>query len=287
MFSILPFIGVLGLATGTIWEKFLLRTRKISFQAFHVLGFLAIVLILLPLMFFLGKVHPNAFTELNLAILVLVVIFSTLANLFAYYSIKHEKISNLEPARAMEPLFVILLSIIFSFVFGTALYDRNLHLIIPAVIAGLALVVSHVRRHHLNFNKAFLCAIAGSFFFGLELIVSRLILDFYTPLTFYFFRCTGVLILSIIFVKTRIKEFPQDKKFLIQMLAIGAIWVAYRFIIYYGYVNLGVVSTTLTIMLGPVLVYFFAWELLKEKLEWRNVIAGIIILLCVVYAGFF
>lgn len=287
MFNVLPFFGALSLAAGTIWERFLLRTRKINFQTFHILGFLAIVLILAPLMIFFWQVDSSAFTGPNLATLILVIVFSTLANLFAYYSIKHEKISNLEPARAMEPLFVILLSIVFSFMFGTALYQRSLHLIIPAIIAGLALVVSHVRKHHLDFNKAFLCAIAGSFFFGLELIVSRLILDLYNPLTFYFFRCAGVLVLSLIFLKPKIKEISKDGKFLVQMLAIGTIWVAYRFIIYYGYVNLGVVSTTLTIMLGPALIYFFAWILLKEKLEWRNVIAGIIVLACVVYATIF
>lgn len=287
MFNILPFFGALTLAGGTIWEKFLLKTRKVNVSTFHIIGFFSIVLVLLPLMFFFWRVDSDAFLGPNLAALILVIVFSTLANLFAYYSMKNEKVSNLEPARAMEPLFVILLSIVFSFFFGTALYQRNLQLIIPAIIAGLALIVSHVRRHHLNFNKAFLCAIAGSFFFGMELIISRLILNFYNPLTFYFFRCAGVFILSLIFLKPKIKEVSKDRKFLVQMLAIGAIWVAYRFIIYYGYVNLGVVSTTLTIMLGPVLIYFFAWELLKEKLEWRNVIAGLIVLACVVYVGFF
>ena len=95
MFNILPFFGALSLAAGTIWEKFLLRTRKVNFQTFHVLGFFALVLILLPLMIFFWRVDEIAFSGPNLATLILVIVFSTLANLFAYYSIKHEKISNL------------------------------------------------------------------------------------------------------------------------------------------------------------------------------------------------
>ena len=284
MFNIIPFFGALTLAAGTIWEKFLLKTRKINVPTFHVIGFLSICLILLPLMFFFWKVDTEAFSPRNLILLFLVIVFSTLANLFAYYSMKNEKISNLEPAKAMEPFFVVLLSIVFSFIFGTAMYQRDLTIVIPALIAGAVLVCSHIRKHHLNFNKAFLAAIAGSFLFGLELIISRLILDFYNPLTFYFFRCAGVLVLGLIFLKPKLNKSSKDGKFLLQMLIIGAIWVVYRFVIYYGYVNLGVVSTTLTIMLGPSLIYFFAWELLKEKLEWRNVIAGLIILACVIYS---
>jgi drug/metabolite transporter (DMT)-like permease len=67
-------------------------------------------------------------------------------------------------------------------------------------------------------------------------------------------------------------------------LVTGAIWVAYRVIIYYGYLNIGVIFTTLLIMLGPIFIYIFAKIFLKEKLNWRNVVAGIVIAASVVYA---
>ena len=67
------------------------------------------------------------------------------------------------------------------------------------------------------------------------------------------------------------------------MLIAGAIWVVYRVIIYYGYVNVGILSTTVIVMLGPIFIYIFAWKFLKEKLTWRNIIASFIILACVLY----
>ena len=68
-----------------------------------------------------------------------------------------------------------------------------------------------------------------------------------------------------------------------EIFVIGALWVVFRVIVYYGYLALGVVFTTLLIMLGPVFVYLFARVFLKEKLELRNIIAAIIIVACVLY----
>ncbi|GAH96158.1 unnamed protein product, partial [marine sediment metagenome] len=75
-----------------------------------------------------------------------------------------------------------------------------------------------------------------------------------------------------------------DKKSIWIILITGAIWAAYRIIVYYGYLNFGVIFTTLMIMLGPIFVYIFAWKFLKEKLNWRNIIAALIIIGCVIYA---
>ena len=69
-----------------------------------------------------------------------------------------------------------------------------------------------------------------------------------------------------------------------KIFGLAFIWVAFRILMYYGYLELGVIHTTLILMLGPVLIYVFAWKFLKEKLEWRNVVAGAIILGSVLYA---
>ena len=68
-----------------------------------------------------------------------------------------------------------------------------------------------------------------------------------------------------------------------EIFIIGILWVVFRVIVYYGYLILGVVFTTLLIMLGPVFVYLFARIFLKEKLEIRNIVASVIIIACVLY----
>src|SRR3989339_531532 len=148
-----------------------------------------------------------------------------------------------------------------------------------------ALQPLHIIRHHLKFNKYFLSAILGSFFFALELVISRLILDYYSSLTFYFLRCAFIFLFSLIIFRP--KMIQMDKTLTSYIFITGIFWVLYRVIIYYGYVNLGIIFTTLIIMVSPIFIYLFAHIFLKENLSWRNIIASIIIIGCVLYATIF
>jgi len=277
----LPFIGAIALASGFMLEKIVLRRKKIDIKLYQAASFLAIVLVMLPLLYFFWKLEAEAFAGINILIFALVILFSITANLFTFYSMKWEKVSNLEPAKMLEPLFTILLAIIFSF-FAVGLYDRNINVLIPALIAGFALIFSHLKKHHLQFNKYFIAAIFGAFFFALELVTSRLILNYYSPLTFYFMRCSAIFIISLVLFRPDFSKL--NKKINLHIFITGIVWVIYRTIVYYGYLNLGVIFTTLILMLGPVFVYLFARIFLKEKIEIRNIIASMVIIACVLYA---
>jgi drug/metabolite transporter (DMT)-like permease len=277
----IPILGALALSVNTILEKIILKKKELSVKKYQVLGFLAIIVAMLPIIYFFWKISSEAFTLRNIFIFILVVVFSVIANFLYYYSLKNEKVSKLQPARILEPLFTILLSIVFSFIFGEILYEKNLNIIIPAIIATLALVFSHVKKHHLKLSKYFIIAIFASFFFALELVTSRLILDLYSPITFYFLRCVSIFLIS--FAVFRPKLSGLKGKTYGKILLISAIWIIYRMIIYYGYLNYGVIFTTLMITLGPILVYFLAWIFLKDKPKLREIIASLIILACVIY----
>ncbi len=275
----LPILGAIALAGGTIIQRFILKKKNISVKQYSVMEFLAIVLVMAPFIYFFWKIDSAAFQLKNLIILGLVIIFSVIANILVYYSVKGEKVSNLEPAKVLEPLFVILLAIIFSFFFSG--FEKNPKVIIPAILSVGALVFSHIKKHHLNFNKYFLAAIFGSFFFGLELVVSNLILRYYNPITFYFIRGFFILLFFLIFFHPNLKS--QKGKTKLTIFGLGAIWVFYRIAVYYGFLKLGVISTTLIFLLGPVLVYLFAHIFLKEKYNWKNILASLIIVTSIVY----
>lgn len=277
----IPIIGAIALAGLTIFEKYILKKKGIDIKIFQTSAFLAAVLAMIPFIYFFWKFDIGALETRNLLIFFGVILSAFIANYFSFFALKWEKVSNIEPALIMEPLFTILLAIIFSFFFS-GLYDRNIHVIIPALIASLALIFSHIKKHHLNFNKYFLAAIAGSFFFALELVLSRLILDYYSPLSFYFLRCLFIFIISLIIFHPKLSKI--DLSIQKQILFTGALWVLYRIIVYWGYLELGMIFTTLMVMLGPVFVYAFAKIFLKEKLELRNLVSAIVIILCVMYA---
>jgi drug/metabolite transporter (DMT)-like permease len=281
----IPILGALALASGTILQKLVLKRKKIDIKFYQTAEFFAIVLVMLPLMYFFWRMDIQALQLKNIFIFSLVILFSIVANLFTYYSMKWEKVSNIEPAKILEPLFVIILAIFFSYLVDGNLFDRKLSVIIPAFIAGLALIFSHIEKHHLRFNKYFIAAVLGSFFFALELVISRLILDYYSPMTFYFLRGLSIFTLSLIVFRPKMRKIQTKVKF--QILAIGMLWVLFRVIVYYGYINLGVIFTTLVIMLAPIFIYLFAYIFLKEKLKPKNIIAALIILASVLYATLF
>ncbi len=277
----LPVLGAIALAGGTILERIVLRMKKVGVELYQTASFLAIVTSMLPLLYFFWKLDSGTMEPKNIVIFFLVVFFSTIANLLVFYSLKWEKVGNLEPARVLEPLFVILLAIIFSF-FAENLYERNLKVIIPALIASLALIFTHIRKHHLQFSPYFIAAIIGSFFFALELVISRLILDFYSPVTFYFLRSSSILLLSLLIFRPDFKKI--DTKVRWQIFLTGLLWVIYRIVVYYGYLNVGVIFTTLILMLGSIFIYAMAYFILKEKISWQNFAASIVVISSVIYA---
>lgn len=277
----LPILAALALAGGTVFERRILKDRKIEVKTYQTAGFLALIILMAPFLFFYWELNSKALELKNIFIFSLIIIFSIIANLFSFHSLKGEKVTNTEPARIVEPLFVIILAIIFSF-FLDGVFERNYKIIIPALISGFALIFSHIKKHHLDFNKPFVFALLGSFFFALELVLTRLILDFYSSLTFYFLRCAAIFLISLIIFRPNLLKI--DKKLKINIFLVGIIWVLYRIILYQGYIKLGIVFTTLIIMLGPVFLYILARIFLKEKLTWKNIIASIIIIGSVVYA---
>ncbi len=277
----IPIIGSLALGTGTILERLVLKNKKIGIKLYQVVSFLAILLASIPLLFFFWKLDSGAFELKNILIFIGVIICSIFANLLIFYSEKWERITNLEPARILEPLFVILLTLGLG-IFIANWDNESPKIIIPALIASIALIFSHIRKHHLQFNKYFIAAIFGSFFFALELVLSSLILEFYSAITFYFLRCLFVFAISLAIFRPKFN--PLNKKTSFIILLTGAIWVVYRVIIYFGYLNYGIIFTTLMIMLGPIVIYILANRFLKEKLNWKNIVASIIIIACVLYA---
>lgn len=277
----IPVLGALALGAGTVLERFILKKKKIGIKLYQTASFLAITLATLPFLYFFWKLDSGAFELKNILIFIGVIISSLIANLFVFYSLKWEKVTNLEPARILEPLFVILLAVILSF-FIEGFYESDIKIIIPALIAAVALVFPHIKKHHFKLNKYIIAAVLGSFFFALELVLSRLILDFYSPITFYFLRCSSIFLISIIAFRPKLKSLDKKTSFIIFIT--GAIWVVYRVAIYFGYLKYGVIFTTLIVMLGPIFVYALASIFLKEKLNWKNIISALIIIACVVYA---
>lgn len=274
-------------ASATTLEKMVLRKHKINSITYLIFSFLSIVLISLPVFIILNQVLPELFSwkitsgayePKNILILGSIVLISIVANFLIFYALKWEKISELEPILITQALFVIL----FAFTFYASERQTSSTVLIAAIIAAMALIFSHIKKHHLKFSKYAVAALLGNILFATELVLSKSLLDSYSPLSFYFTRCAIILIISSVFLS---KKIHKISKITFSHIALTAfIWIIYRAILYYSYGIKGIIFTTLLFMLAPVFVYLYSYFYLKEKLSWRNIIASIIIILCVGYA---
>ncbi len=275
----LPIIGALAMSVKAILEKIGLRKRGIKPNHLIVALFFGAVVIMIPFLPFFAQISHQALELKNIWLLALIVFFAILANICYFYAMKREKLTNLEPVHLLQPLFVIVLASAF---FAS---ERNPNVLIPAIIASIALLFSHVKKHHLEFNKYILIAILGSLFYAIETLFTKIILEFYSPLSLYFVRGFFVLLfVAVIFRPNLLKEIKKKNRWII--VAISFLWVGFAVLSYYGFIQLGVVFTTLLLMLSPVFIYLFSWKFLKEKLDWRNIIAAIVIVASVLYAIF-
>lgn len=276
----IPILGALSLSVMAVLEKIGLKKENIKTNHYVVAIFFFAVLFMVPLMFFYGNVSNEIFELKYVLVFLAMITVGVLANVCYFYAMKWEKLSNLEPVHLLGPLFTIaLISILF-------VSERNPQILIPSLIAAGALIFSHVKKHHLDFDRFMMVGVLGSLFFAIESIFIKIILPFFTPVSLYFYRSLFVLIsMSIIFRPNLLKEM-KGKKNIIIVASIGLLWVSYRVLAIYGYNLFGVIYTTLILMLSPVFIYLFAWRLLKDKPGWRNIVAAVIILMSIAYATF-
>ncbi|MGV8152341.1 MAG: EamA family transporter [Candidatus Nanoarchaeia archaeon] len=271
----IPIIGALLESTGMILEKIILKEKTVNYKNFLVYSFLGVLLVMLPFVYFFWDVSPKAYELKNILIFFGIILVAILANLCLFFALKRENLSAIEPVLLMQPLFTIILAYL---VFPE---ERNSFILILGLIASMALVASHIKKHHISYDKYILAALAGSFLFAVELIASKQILNFYNGFTFYFLRCMIIFIIGF-FVFRHKNSLKPKIKFLIVLTSI--IWVIYRIILYYGYTIYGVVFTTILFILTPVFLFLLARIFLKEKISIRNIIATIIIVACVALA---
>jgi len=278
----LPILGSFLEATGAILHKKVLRKHKVDYKNFTVYCFLALVLVMLPIIYFFWNLEPGAMKLNNILIFLSIIIISIFANLFTFYSLKRTDLSKLEPIRLMHPLFTFLLAFIFSFFFTAYHSEKNFSILGLALIASIALIIPHIKKQHFSLNKYLIAALIGSFLFALELVISKSILFYYSPLTFYFLRCLSIFLITFIIFSPKITPIKNKTKFII--FIIGMIAVIYRMILYYGYLNLGILFTTMLFLLAPILIYIFAAIFLKEKIHLKHIISSAIIIACIIAA---
>jgi drug/metabolite transporter (DMT)-like permease len=273
---LIPFFAAFAAAVGLVLEKTVLTYQKMDSRLFNSVVFLFLFLGTLLLFPFLGKIDPR-FIELKYILLLAgVVILASIWNTILAHGIKYEKVNEIELIMMLQPISIILISSIFL------TNERHWSVFLAAIIGALALIVSHINKKHLDFNRNNQWMLVYLLLVGLETVMVKELLAVYSPVALYMLRTAFIFLIVSLWFRP---DWTNLKAKQAQFLSITTVVAITQMVLtYYGYLKYGVIFTTLILVITPLLVYFFSILVLKEKIKPRTIIAAVIILFCIAYA---
>ncbi len=272
-------IASIGYAAGIVVDKITLSKYKVPVMRFIPLLFVWLAIITA---IFLPKYGGFDYSHISdykyILLFVLMIVLALTWNIYYYRGIQKEEIHEFELIMLLSPLVTVLLAGIFLPA------ERSLTTFIAALVASVALIATRFRHHHVKIGKVAWMTIGAMILMSGESIVIRQLLDVFSPVTLYFTRTAVLALAFIIIYKPKMMVMKKEAYALTIISAIfGVVQMVLKF---YGFKELGVVETTLILVLGPFLVYFFSAFYFKEKLFKRDILAAIIVILCVLYVTF-
>ncbi len=272
-----PLIASLAQASGVLVDKIALSRRKVPLKKFIPLLFVLLTLFTLIALPWDNQIAPEVFSWPVGGYFILMIALAFVWNILYYRSIQVDSVQEFEPILMLSPLLVIVLAPIFF------PEERQLLILIIALIAGLILVFSHLKKGHIVFKKSSLGLIFCVILMSLEVLVIKKLLFSFSPIALYLVRCSILfLIFSFYFRADFLRIHPTSLWQVALSSFLGVIQMLARF---YGYQGAGIVFTTLVLVIAPVLVYIFGFFILKEKISYRKLVGGIVIFVCVI-AGY-
>jgi drug/metabolite transporter (DMT)-like permease len=267
---IIPLTAALAGAVAVILSKRILTFQKINYRVFASFAMIQLFVIMLFVSPIFFKPTDGMFTVTSIYLLVITAVIAAAYNLFFYHGLSEDTLVDAESVIMMAPLLTTVLSIAFF------VDERNLFIIIPAIVAGVALLLSHIRKHHLFFSKGDNYLLFALGLVSIEAIFLKLLLRTFSPFTAYFLRVAIVAFILWLIVRPNLTKLSMKT---ITKMAIFNVFVLIQFsFTYWSYKVHGVVYSTLILTILPVLVLVWAFSVEREKLEMRKFIAVAVIL---------
>lgn len=272
-------IASLGYAGGVVSDKFVLSKYRVPVMRFVPLLFIWLAVISAVFLNRWGTVRYDLFFEWKyIVIFVLMIAVAATWNIFYYQGIQKEDLHEFELIMLLSPLMTIVFATIFL------PKERNWSIFIPAIIAAFALLATRFRSHHVHIGKVAWRTILAMVLMSLESILIKELLAVFSPVALYFIRTAVIAIIFLIMYKPKLLEMPRNAFALVILSAIfGVVQMVLKF---YGFANLGVVETTMILVMGPFLVYIASSAFFKERLYKRDIFATFVVIACILYVEF-
>ncbi len=269
-------LAVLANTAETISDKYIMSREKVGFASFLSIQMFFIALFTLSIYYFYGSVDFSAF-NLNYIIMFMAVIgIAYIYNYLYFFGLSHEKVSDVEPIVMFGPL----IGIIFASIYYVD--ERSTLVLVLAIVAAFALVLSHVEKKHLVINNYTAALMGFVVLYAIEALFVKKLLEVFSPVALYGFRTAVLAIIMIAFLRPAFKKIK--KKSLFHIAIVGLVVSVQYIALYYAIDNLGLVMTALVFLSAPILIIVSSSIFLKEKISIKKNIASVVILLCIAVA---
>lgn len=265
-------------ASGDVVNKYLLSKLKLSLRDYLPYVFIlltAVSLLIIPVGFYFNS---DGFNFTYLILFLLMCGSAIVWNVLLAKSMQSEPLHEYELIILTAPLVTVLLAAVFL------PEERNFQVILVGIVASLALIFTRIRKHHLVLSKSAKRTFLAVIFIAIEAILLKKLLVVFSPAFLYFCR---VLILAIVFYiyykpKNPVLKFTPVRTGLIVASICGTGVMVLK---YYAFRSIGVVETTVILLLAPVLTYLASYFYFKERQNFkRDLACAIVIIGCIIYS---
>lgn len=272
-------IASFGYAGGVISDKFVLSKYRVPVMRYLPLQFIWLTVITAIFMSQWGEYNFEMFFQLKYILMfVLMIAVASIWNVMYAQGIQKEDLHEFELIMLLSPLMTIIFATIFL------PNERNWGIFLPAIIAAAALLATRFRSHHVHIGKIAWRTILAMVLMSFESILIKELLSVFSPVTLYFLRTMTIAIVFLILFKPKLLSMPRNAFALIILSSIfGVVQMVLKF---YGFQSLGVVETTMILVLGPFLVYTASSAFFKERLYKRDIFATLVVIGCILYVEF-
>jgi drug/metabolite transporter (DMT)-like permease len=272
-------VASLGYAGGVVADKFVLSKYKLPVMRFLPLQFIWLAIITGIFLTRWGSFDFNLILNWKyIALFVLMILVAVQWNILYSQGIQKEDLHEFELIMLLSPL----MTIIFATIFLPA--ERDWGIFVPGIIATGALLATRFRAHHVRIGKVAWKTIIAMILMSFESILIKELLGAFSPVALYFVRTAVIAIVFLVMFKPKLLEMHRNAFALAILSAMfGVVQMVLKF---YGFQSLGVIETTMILVMGPFLVYLASSMFFKEHLYKRDVVAAAVVITCILYVQF-
>jgi drug/metabolite transporter (DMT)-like permease len=273
MLSAIPaFLAAVLQAASFTCDKAILNIRRISYKTYTAVSFPLLLLFDCAIWAIFRPRLDWGLLDGQIGVLVIASILTlVVTNLLYYRALKEDQLSEINVVSLTAAIPVILVN---GLIFAD---ERRLAIVVPALVAALAVVWAHWENHRLHFAKHTPSFLLWLWFTApLNAAAAKVILHTWSPITLELVRDGVMALILLPLFHASIKRIPARGWWL--LLATNALSSSAWMLYFLGYQRIGVIASALVFSLQPLLVYFAGVVILKEPFAPRKFIAFLIVL---------